>query len=233
MGGTCVLTGLAESRVEMGQDSTLLRQAPYWLSWTGSYFVEPVAERLFPLNARGSWLCVWFLEVDVWDTSISAVVTWRKTSSGSRVLRMRRKISSASASGRFSRESYSLRSWAFSCASSSFLRFKAFDRVVLASTSYTQSSYLLAHGWQVGLTPSHWYQLSTKPLGRVKATLTFMRSRLQHAHATWTTLRFGLVTFASASRWDAGAGSDLLPPRGVSLQEAPSVEAWLPSMFMS
>jgi len=129
---------------------------------------------------------------------------------------MRRKISSASASGRLSSESYSFRSCAFSWESSSFLRFRAFDRVVLASTSYTQSSYLLAHGWQVGLTPSH-----------------FMRSRLQHAHATWTTLRFGLVTFASDTRWDVVAGSDLLLPRPVSLQEAASVEAWLPSMFMS
>jgi hypothetical protein len=146
---------------------------------------------------------------------------------------MRRKISSASASGRLSSESYSFRSCAFSWLSSSFLRFKAFDRVVLASTSYTQSSYRLAHGWQVGLTPSHWYQLSMKPSGLCKVPLTFMRSRLQHAHATWTTLRLGLVTFASDTRWDVVADSDLLLPRPVSLQEAASVEAWLPSMFMS
>jgi hypothetical protein len=67
-------------------------------------------------------------------------------------------------------------------------------------------------------------------LGRRIVALTFIRSLLQHAHATWTTLRFGLVIFASDSRWAVGAGSDLLPPRAVSLK---SVGAWLPSMFMS
>jgi hypothetical protein len=72
-----------------------------------------------------------------------------------------------------------------------------------------------------------------KSLGRRNVTLTFIRSRLQQAHATWTTLRFGLVTFASDSRWDAGAVSDLLPPRAVSLEGLKSVGAWLPSMFMS
>lgn len=59
-----------------------------------------------------------------------------------------------------------------------------------------------------------------------------MRSRLQQAHATWTTLLFGLVTFESDERRDADTGVDFLPGRADSLDPFVSAGVRLPSMFM-